>query len=143
MVILTHSKYALYTRLRLASHLVISFQITIRVLGGLLSAYHLSEDQIFLERATELADRILPVFETPSGLPLSMINLGLRKGVDDPNHAGLVSTAEAATLQLELRYLSHLTDNEEYWEKAEGVHSFSQTSLRIHMANHPTGHENY
>ena len=37
-----------------------------------------------------------------------MINLPLREGVDE----GLVSTAEAATLELELRYLSFLTDDD-------------------------------
>ncbi|KDR68814.1 hypothetical protein GALMADRAFT_256675 [Galerina marginata CBS 339.88] len=99
-----------------------TFETTIRVLGGLLTAYHLSdEDPIFLEKAKELADRMMPVFETPSGLPLSMINLKQRKGVDDPNYAGLVSTAEASTLQLELKYLSFLTDDDNYWDKAEGV----------------------
>lgn len=50
-----------------------------------------------------------------------MINLGKRKGVMHPDNPTLVSTAEAATLQLEFRYLSWLTDNEEYWEKAEKV----------------------
>ncbi|TFK38755.1 glycoside hydrolase [Crucibulum laeve] len=98
-----------------------TFETTIRVLGGLLSAYHLSEDSLFLERATELADRILPAFDTPSGLPLPMVNLAKRKGVEDAGYAGLVSTAEASTLQLELKYLAFLTDNDEYWEKAEGV----------------------
>jgi hypothetical protein len=74
-----------------------------------------------LEKAIDLADRILPAFDTPSGLPLSQINLRERKGTDDPNVPGLVSTAEASTLQLELKYLSYLTDNDDYWDKAEGV----------------------
>lgn len=44
------------------------FQCTIRVLGGLLSAYHLADnDQLFLDKAIELADRLLPAFETQSG----------------------------------------------------------------------------
>lgn len=95
-------------------------QTTIRVLGGLLSAYHLSSgDSLYLEKATELADRILPAFDTPHGLPQTLVNLGLRKGIEDENN--VVSTAEASTLQLELRYLSYLTDNEEYWDKAENV----------------------
>ena len=59
------------------------FQTTIRLLGGFLSAYSLSSDPIYLTKATELADRILPVFDTPSGLPLSMINLAKSEGVDD------------------------------------------------------------
>ena len=99
-----------------------TFETTIRVLGGLLTAYHLSDDDpIFLEKATELADRMLPAFDTPTGLPFGMVNLQKREGVDDPNYAGLVSTAEASTLQLELKYLSFLTDNDNYWDKAEGV----------------------
>lgn len=69
----------------------------------------------------DLADRILPAFDTPSGLPLSMVNLGLRVGVSDTDNRGLVSTAEASTLQLEFKYLSLLTDEEEYWRKAEKV----------------------
>ncbi|KAF5376947.1 hypothetical protein D9615_007271 [Tricholomella constricta] len=97
-----------------------TFETTIRVLGGLLSAYHLSGgDALYLERATDLADRMIPVFDSPSGLPTSDVNLGLRKAIEDPNN--VVSTAEASTIQLELRYLSYLTDNEEYWDKAENV----------------------
>ena len=50
-----------------------------------------------------------------------MVNLHLRKGVDDPDSPGIVSTAEAATIQLEFRYLSFLTDNDRYWEAVEWV----------------------
>jgi hypothetical protein len=50
-----------------------------------------------------------------------MVNLGLRTGVPDRDNNGLVSTAEAATLQLEFRYLAELTGREDYWEKAEQV----------------------
>lgn len=91
-------------------------------MGGLLAAYHLSEeDPIFLEKAQDLGSRILPVFDTPSGLPLSSVNLQRQEGVPDRDNNGLVSTAEAATLQLEFRYLSYLTGEDTYWEKAEEV----------------------
>lgn len=33
------------------------FETTIRVLGGLLSTYHLSKDKVFLNKAEDLADR--------------------------------------------------------------------------------------
>ncbi|KAF8131577.1 glycoside hydrolase [Boletus edulis] len=99
-----------------------TFETTIRVLGGLLTAYHLSaEDPMFLEKALDLGNRILPVFETPSGLPLSSVNLQRKEGVPDHDNNGLVSTAEAATLQLEFRYLSDLTGEDIFWEKAEEV----------------------
>ena len=94
------------------------------MLGGLLSAYHFSEDSLFLEKAVELADRIMPAFDTSSGLPLSLINLGQRKGVAAPDNQGMVRTAEVATLQLEFRYLSFLTENDAYWDVVERVSFF-------------------
>ncbi|KAH9958979.1 glycoside hydrolase [Russula dissimulans] len=99
-----------------------TFETTIRLLGGLLSAYHLSGgDALYLDHARDLADRMLPVFDTPSGLPFPMINLQRREGVWSKDNYGLVSTAEASTLQLEFRYLSELTNDDIYWEKAEKV----------------------
>lgn len=76
---------------------------------------------MYLERAKDLADRILPVFDTPTGLPLSMVNLAKREGVPEKDNRGLVSTAEISTLQLEFKYLSLLTDEEVYWERVEQV----------------------
>lgn len=52
---------------------------------------------------------------------MSQINLAQGKGIPDPDWPGLISTAEAATLQLEFKYLAYLTDEEVYWEKAERV----------------------
>ncbi|KAF8167279.1 glycoside hydrolase family 47 protein [Crassisporium funariophilum] len=99
-----------------------TFETTIRVLGGLLSAYHLSgEDSLYLEKATGLANRMLPAFDTLSGLPLPVINLAERKGLQTTDFPGLTSVAEVATLQLEFRYLSHLTGNDEYWHAVEKV----------------------
>ena len=46
------------------------FETTIRVLGGLLSAYHLSGgDKVFLDRSKDLGDRLLGAFKSPSGVP--------------------------------------------------------------------------
>ncbi|GAA5824425.1 hypothetical protein JCM10212_000785 [Sporobolomyces blumeae] len=98
-----------------------TFEITIRVLGGLLSAYHLTgeNDPMLLEKAVDLADRLLPAFETPSGLPMSFVNLARREGILDPDNHGLTSVAEAGTLQLEFKYLSELTGNPVYWKAVE------------------------
>ncbi|EIN14259.1 glycoside hydrolase [Punctularia strigosozonata HHB-11173 SS5] len=99
-----------------------TFETTIRVLGGLLTAYHLSgEDTMYIRKAVDLADRILPAFETPAGLPMSLINLAQRRGSLDKDNYNLISTAEAATLQLEFKDLAELTGNEVYWEKVENV----------------------
>lgn len=102
--------------------LTVVLQTTIRVLGGLLSAYQLSEqDSLYLEKAVELADRIMPVFKTHNGIPMTMINLGLRKGIPEEGNNGWVSTAEIATLQLEFKYLSHITGDRKYWDAVEKV----------------------
>ena len=50
------------------------FETTIRYLGGLLSAYALSGEKILLTKADELAEALLPVFNTKSGFPIFAIN---------------------------------------------------------------------
>jgi mannosyl-oligosaccharide alpha-1,2-mannosidase len=74
---------------------------------------------MYLRHAVDLADRMLPAFNTPSGLPLTSVNLETRVGIAD----GSISTAEATTLQLEFRDLAQLTKNDTYWHKAEKVMS--------------------
>lgn len=46
-----------------------------RVVGGLISTYDLSGDKVFLEKAKDIADRLLPAWNTPSGIPYNIINL--------------------------------------------------------------------
>ncbi|KAG6835111.1 hypothetical protein H0H93_004757 [Arthromyces matolae] len=62
----------------------------------------------------------MPAFNTPSGFPVTNTNIRTRIPVEDPNN--VVSTAEVAGIQLELRYLSHLTQNYDYWDKAENAY---------------------
>ncbi|CAG8786767.1 5684_t:CDS:1, partial [Racocetra fulgida] len=45
------------------------FETTIRYLGGLLSAYELSNDPVFLKKALDLGNALLPSFNSGSGLP--------------------------------------------------------------------------
>ncbi|KAJ6505532.1 glycoside hydrolase [Mycena sanguinolenta] len=106
-------------------------QTTIRVLGGLLSAHHLSSDDMYLRHAVDLADRMLPAFDTTSGIPCTSIDLGARVGI--PDAANHISTAEATTLQLEFRDLAKLTKNSNYWFKAEKVMSVVNDAL---LPNH-------
>lgn len=41
------------------------FETTIRVLGGLLAAHHLSAEQALLAKATDLGRRLAKAFESP------------------------------------------------------------------------------
>lgn len=63
----------------------------------------------------------MPSFETPSGIPLTDSNLHTKQGRGDMPNGGLASTAEVTTLQLEFRYLSHLTGDPKYWTAAAKV----------------------
>lgn len=107
-----------------------TFETTIRMLGGLLSAHYLSTvlphvtskmDQIYLSKAVELAERLLPAYDSRSGIPYASVHLGRKIGLRSHADGGASSMAEAGTLQLEMKYLSYLTGNETYWRKAENV----------------------
>jgi len=87
------------------------FEITIRTLGGLISAYQMDGDPRFLELASELADRLLPAFASPTGMPYWGVNL--RTGeVSGP----VMNPAEIGTLTLEFGTLSELTGDPVYYE---------------------------
>lgn len=50
------------------------FEAIIRYLGGLLSAYSLTKEPIFLSKADDIGRALLPVFNTTSGIPAFAIN---------------------------------------------------------------------
>uniref|UniRef100_A0A3Q1BVN6 alpha-1,2-Mannosidase n=1 Tax=Amphiprion ocellaris TaxID=80972 RepID=A0A3Q1BVN6_AMPOC len=96
------------------------FETTIRILGGLLSCYHLSGDQLFLEKAKDLGSRLMPAFKTPSKIPFSDVNIG--KGTAHPPRWTSDSTvAEVTSIQLEFRELSRLTQEPQYQEVVNEV----------------------
>ncbi|KAJ0264617.1 Mannosyl-oligosaccharide 1,2-alpha-mannosidase MNS2 [Hirschfeldia incana] len=97
------------------------FETTIRVVGGLLSSYDLSGDKIFLDKAKDIADRLLPAWDTPSGIPYNIINL--RHGnAHNPTWAGGDSIlADSGTEQLEFIALSQRTGDPKYQQKVEKV----------------------
>ncbi|KAJ3159444.1 mannosyl-oligosaccharide alpha-1,2-mannosidase [Geranomyces michiganensis] len=99
------------------------FELTIRVLGGLLSAHHMTDFKHpeLLNRAKELADILLLAFQTPSKLPLESINFATRTPRAANSGAGPGSTAEITTLALEFKYLAFLTGDKKYWEAVETI----------------------
>lgn len=107
-----------------------TFETTIRMLGGLLSAHFLTFDDLYLDKATDLANRLLPAFNSHSGIPFASINLRTQVGVRSHTDMGASSTAEVATLQLEFKYLSKLTGEPLYWQKVERV-------MAVLENNHP------
>jgi mannosyl-oligosaccharide alpha-1,2-mannosidase len=96
------------------------FETSIRVLGGLLSTYHLSGDQIFLDKAKDLGDRLLPAFSSKSGIPYSDVNIGNHRA-HGPSWGSDSSTAETTTVQLEFKDLTHTTGDTKYATPADRV----------------------
>jgi mannosidase alpha-like ER degradation enhancer 2 len=91
-----------------------NFEITIRLLGGLLSSYQLTDDKRLLTLAEDLGNRLLPAFDSPTGLPYVYVNL--RTGqVRDP----VSNPAETGTLLLEFGTLSKLTGKPVFYDKAK------------------------
>lgn len=91
-----------------------NFEVTIRLLGGLLSAYQLTADERFLWLAEDLGNRLLPVFESPTGLPYRYVNLKTGKVRGEKTNP-----AEAGTLLIEFGTLSKLTGRPIFYEKAK------------------------
>ena len=136
---LSHAREWISTSLNYDQDLEVNtFETTIRMLGGLLSAHYLSTtfqemaplpeddhgkpgEDLYLEKAADLADRLLGAFDTESGVPYTSVNLKTLKGKAPDFEGGAASTAEAASLQLEFKYLALLMGEKTYWEKSEKV----------------------
>ncbi|XP_044751179.1 ER degradation-enhancing alpha-mannosidase-like protein 3 [Coccinella septempunctata] len=107
------------------------FETNIRVLGGLLSAhilaYYLQErDEIMpwyngelLELAKDLGYRLLPAFNTTTGIPYSRVNLLYGIKSDRLDAAKETCTACAGSMILEMAALSRLTGEPIFEEKAQ------------------------
>ena len=87
------------------------FEVNIRILGGLLSMYEQSRNPGILEKAKDFADRMLPAFNTKTGIPKYWVNLktGIAKG-------DTVNVAEAATYTMEMGILSYYTKDPKYYQ---------------------------
>ena len=90
------------------------FEITIRLLGGLLSGYQLTGDKHLLALADDLGTRMLPAFDSPTGLPWTEINLRTGK-----TRGNISNPAETGTLLLEYGTLARLTGKPVYYDKAK------------------------
>ncbi|KAJ1762512.1 hypothetical protein LPJ77_002690 [Coemansia sp. RSA 2523] len=97
------------------------FETNIRYVGGLLSAYDLSKQDIFLKKAVELVDLLMPAFDTPLGLPWQMLNITTGQGSSETVGTSSTNLAEIGTFQMEFFRLSQLTGNATYHEAAQKV----------------------
>ena len=87
-----------------------TYEIYQRVLGGLLYMYSVTHDARVLAKARDMADRLLPAFASPTGMPYYFVNLhtGATKGAR-------VNVAEAASYVFEFGILSYYTSDPKYY----------------------------
>jgi len=105
-----------------------NFEITIRLLGGLLSNYQLTGDQRLLKLADDLGTRLMPIFKTPTGIPY--VDVNLKTGaIRNPR----TNPAEVGTLLIEFGTLSKLTGKPEYYAAAKNA------ALQIYNRRSPIG----
>ncbi|XP_030577034.1 mannosyl-oligosaccharide 1,2-alpha-mannosidase IA [Archocentrus centrarchus] len=98
------------------------FEVNIRFVGGLLSAYYLSGKEVFRRKAVELGEKLLPAFKTPTGIPWALLNLKSGIGRNWPWASGGSSIlAEYGTLHLEFMHLSRLSGNPEFAQKVMNI----------------------
>lgn len=109
------------------------FDTTIRLIGGLLSAYDLITSGLvphaftynrkhvkaLLRGASDLADLISPLFDSPTGLPYFWLNVT----TNEP-YGTNINTAIAGTIILEYHRLSDLTGDDKYRAMADKAQSY-------------------
>ena len=91
-----------------------TFEVNIRILGGLLAMYEHSRDVQMLNVAEDFAERLLPAFSSPTGIPYYWVNLktGEVKGEE-------VNLAEGGSYLIEMGILSRYTGNPKFYAMAK------------------------
>ncbi|KAG0632684.1 glycoside hydrolase [Tuber brumale] len=129
--------FTLGTDFSRAADLVDPFETTIRYLGAMVSTVELIDNGVvhrglvseqernaLVAKAVELADKLAPGFDSPSGMIWPRINFNTEKGCrEDGSEGGLhdhptITPARAGTNWLENRILSKLTGNDIYGKNA-------------------------
>ena len=94
------------------------FETTIRYLGGLVSAYDISDKNypVLLEKAQELAEVLMGAFDTPNRMPMTYYNWA-PSYASQPHRAGTrVVMAELGSLSVEFTRLAQLTQEDKYYD---------------------------
>lgn len=102
------------------------FELTIRIMAGLLSAYHFTSRDKLKDQATKMGDILLHCYDTESKVvPYSDIDLSTKHS-HPPQWNPHSSLSEVASLQLEFRFLSQITKSPIY------EHTTFQTNVLLH-----------
>lgn len=91
-----------------------TFEVNIRILGGMLAMYEYTGDAKILKKTEDFGRRMLKAFDSPTGIPYYWFNLktGEAKG-------SKINIAEAGTYIFEMGVLSYYTKNPIYYQTAK------------------------
>ncbi|XP_069335707.1 mannosyl-oligosaccharide 1,2-alpha-mannosidase IC isoform X1 [Eulemur rufifrons] len=93
------------------------FEVNIRYIGGLLSAFYLTGEEVFRIKAIKLGEKLLPAFNTPTGIPKGVVSFKSRSwGWATAGSSSIL--AEFGSLHLEFLHLTELSGNQVFAEKA-------------------------
>lgn len=98
------------------------FELNIRIVGGLLAMYDLTHEKLYLEKAEDLATRMLPAFQTPSGYPLNNVNLRTGESSAPNWTGGNVLLSEVGTVSVEFLALAERTGKAKYRKVIDKVY---------------------
>ncbi|OLN96054.1 Endoplasmic reticulum mannosyl-oligosaccharide 1,2-alpha-mannosidase 4 [Colletotrichum chlorophyti] len=96
------------------------FETIIRYLGGLLAAYDVSGGKqggydMLLDKAVELAEILMGVFDTPNRMPILYYNWQPQYA-SQPHRATTGSVAELGSMSMEFTRLAQLTGKDKYYD---------------------------
>lgn len=108
------------------------FETTIRVVGGLLTCYAFTKDRMFVDKAKEVADVLLPAFDSKTGIPFSLINPRTKvpKNYQWASASSYSILSEIGTMHLEFVYLSELVGDPVYKEKVFKVREILHNAVK-------------
>lgn len=101
------------------------FETTIRYLGGLIAAFDVSggaqgDYSFLLDKATELAEILMGIFDTPNRMPL-LYYQWKPEYTSQPHIASQVGVAELATLSMEFTRLAQITSENKYYDAIDRI----------------------
>nr|XP_051676125.1 mannosyl-oligosaccharide 1,2-alpha-mannosidase IC [Oryctolagus cuniculus] len=107
------------------------FEVNIRYIGGLLSAFYLTGEEVFRVKAIELGGKLLPAFKTPTGIPMRCINFKSRSGsfgCDWNTMSDSSVLAEFGSLHLEFLHLTELSGKQVFARKIRNIRKVLQNT---------------
>lgn len=94
-----------------------TFETTIRSLGGMLSAYGLTGDRMYIQRSKDLGSRLLKAFNGNDLMPMGTVDLKSGEAKPIGWASGKAILSEVGTLQMEFFYLAVIAEDPKYAEK--------------------------